>query len=326
MKVLVTGGQGFIGSHTCKDLTVSGHDVISVDWCRGNRGPFPVHHYAKHYKFDVKQVGELGRLFKEYNIDAVVHFAAYASVAESMAWPGKYYENNIGVTRALLDCMVENDVKKLVFSSSSSVYGNSSELPVNELTATTPISPYGHSKLVCEQMIKFYSQVYDMQTVSLRYFNAAGCDPGGELGERHEPETHLIPLILRNAMAGEPVRVFGDDYPTEDGTCIRDYTHVSDLALAHTLSLDYIEDKDTPMAETFCLGRGEGASIKEIIRAVKKVTKLKVKVDKNPRRPGDPAAVWASNDAAKKYLGWEPEYDLEDMIEHTWNWLKGEQI
>lgn len=316
--VLVTGGAGYIGSHTCKALAEAGHTPVTYDnLVYGHR------QFVKWGPFVEGELGDgahLARTFREYAIDAVIHFAAYAYVGESMTDPGKYFRNNVVNTLTLLDTMVANQVKHIVFSSTCATYGIPERVPIDEAHPQRPVNPYGESKLFVEKALHWHGVAHDLRWFALRYFNAAGADPDGELGEEHDPETHLIPLVIKTALGQRShVDVFGTDYPTPDGTAIRDYIHVRDLADAHVRALQHLR-KGQPSAVAN-LGTGTGHSVKEVIDMVEKVTGKKVNARLAPRRPGDPPALVADPHHAKMLLGWQPQSsDLKTIIETAWRW------
>ncbi|NEO77222.1 UDP-glucose 4-epimerase GalE, partial [Moorena sp. SIO4G3] len=262
----------------------------------------------------------LDNLFSDYDISAVMHFAAYAYVGESVTDPAKYYRNNVTGTLTLLEAMVAASINKLVFSSTCATYGVPKTVPIPEDHPQNPINPYGASKLMVERILSDFYTAYDLKSVTFRYFNAAGADPEGRLGEDHTPETHLIPLVLLTALGKrESISIFGTDYPTADGTCIRDYIHVQDLASAHVLGLDYLLKGGD--SEIFNLGNGNGFSVKEVIEAARLVTKQEIKAIECDRRPGDPPALVGSSDKARKLLGWYPQYcDINTILSHAWQW------
>ncbi len=317
MAILVAGGAGYIGSHVCKLLTKRGFDVIVYDnLVHGYR------EFAKWGEFILGSTGDAGQLdilFSHYKIDAVMHFCAFIEVGESVVDPEKYYVNNLKYTINLLEAMNKYKVNKLIFSSTAAVYGMPEKIPIEEDDLKIPINPYGRTKWMIEQIIEDYSAAYGLQCIRFRYFNAAGADPDKEIGEAHIPESHLIPLVL-DAAAGkrDSIKIFGTDYETKDGTCIRDYVHVNDLADAHIKGVQYLLDGGK--TNYFNLGVGDGFSVREVIDTVKKVTKKDFKVVETERRPGDPAYLIAKSDKAKKILDWKVEYNLEDMVRTAWNW------
>ena len=318
LNILVTGGAGYIGSHACKALARAGHIPITLD--NFDYG----HHWAVKWgplvEGDLADVVLLRQIFREYKIDAVMHFAGYAYVGESMVDPGKYFRNNVANTVGLLDTMVENAVDKIVFSSTCATYGIPDRLPIDERSPQRPVNPYGESKLFMERAMNWYSLAHGIRSVSLRYFNVAGADPDNEIGEDHNPETHLIPLVIESALGRRPqVDIYGDDYPTPDGTAIRDYIHVTDLAAAHVLALEKLQAG----AENLFLnlGTGRGHSVREVISAVEQVSGLPVATRKAPRRAGDPPVLVAAPGRAEEVLGWKPVYSsLEILIETAFNW------
>jgi UDP-glucose-4-epimerase GalE len=315
--ILVTGGAGYIGSHTARALARRGWIPVAFDsLARGHRwavrwGPL-VH-------ADIGDRAALAETIRSYRISAIIHFAAFAYVGESMQHPDLYYNNNVAGSLTLLDVAIETGIRHIVFSSSCTTYGIPACLPITEATPQSPINPYGETKIIVERALRWYSQACGFSWAALRYFNAAGADPNGEIGEVHSPETHLIPLVLESALGGRPVNVFGDDYPTPDGTCIRDYIHVSDLAEAHVRALDYLMRGGPSLAMN--LGTGEGHSVRQVIAAAESVTGRKIPFQLAPRRPGDPPVLVADPSLANSTLGWYPEYSSLDTIVHTaWNW------
>ncbi|MDI6881735.1 MAG: UDP-glucose 4-epimerase GalE [Methanothermobacter sp.] len=315
--IFIVGGAGYIGSHVNKLLSNEGYKTLILD--NLSKGHEEFVKWGKFIKGDLKDKRLLARIFKEYDINAVMHFAALTDVRESIQDPGSYYKNNVKNTLNLLDAMRENNVKKFIFSSTCAVYGNPLEIPITEDHPCNPISPYGRSKLMIENILEDYSRAYDFNYVSLRYFNAAGADPQTEIGEWHEPETHLIPIILDAAIGKrENVQIFGTDYPTPDGTCIRDYIHVMDLANAHYKALRLLEEDKS---EIFNLGNGNGFSVKEIIETCKEITGEKIHTIESKKRPGDPPILIGSSKKAKRILSWRPEFaDIKDIIETAWEW------
>lgn len=321
MAILVLGGAGYIGSHTVYELIDSGEDVVIVDNLQtGYIGA--VHSKARFYKGDIRDKDFLDKLFKEEKIDAVIHFAANSLVGESMAEPLKYYDNNLYGTMVLLKSMVENGIDKIVFSSTAATYGEPESIPILESDKTEPTNTYGETKLSMEKMFKWVSKAHGLRYVSLRYFNACGAHVSGEIGEAHNPESHLIPIILQVPNGKrEAVSIYGDDYNTKDGTCVRDYIHVTDLAQAHILAVKYLENGGE--SNVFNLGNGVGFTVREVIETARKVTGHPIPAVVSPRRAGDPAILIASSDKAKKVLGWKPEHDsLEEIIETAWKWHK----
>ena len=320
-KVLVTGGAGYIGSHAVLALGRAGYEVVILDnLVYGHRDLVESVLEVPLVEGDVADRPLVERVLREHDIGAVMHFAAYAYVGESAADPGKYYANNVAGTISLLEAMRAVGVARLVFSSTCAVYGVARDLPITESHPQEPINPYGAGKLMVERMLQDYDAAYGLRSVRLRYFNAAGADPDGLLGEDHTPETHLIPLVLRTALGRQPsVSIFGYDHPTPDGTCIRDYIHVSDLADAHVLGLRYLENGGA--TAVFNLGNGNGFSVNEVIEAARRVTGREIPADIGPARPGDPPALVGSADHARRALGWQPRYpDIEDIIAHAWAW------
>jgi UDP-glucose-4-epimerase GalE len=318
MNVLVTGGAGYIGSHTAKALHASGHTPIVIDnlsfgheWAV-KWGPFE--------RGDLQDVEWLGDVFDRHRVEAVIHFAASALVGESMVDPRKYFRNNTVNTLNLLDTMVDRGVNRIVFSSTCATYGVPEHVPIDETHPQAPVNPYGQSKLFVEQILHWYSHAYDLGYVALRYFNASGADPDGEIGEVHDPETHLIPLVIEAALGRcASVGVFGTDYPTPDGTAIRDYIHVADLADAHLRALDYLVSGRVSMAIN--LGTGRGHSVREVIETVGMVAGAPVPHVEQPRRVGDPPELVADPSRARQVLGWTPRYaDLRTIVEHAWRW------
>lgn len=319
--VLVTGGAGYIGSHAVKALQVAGYDVLVLDnLVYGHREIVEEVLQAQLIKGDISDRALLDRLFESHHIDAVMHFAAYMFVGESVTNPAKYYRNNVAGTLTLLEAMVAAGVKKLVFSSTCATYGPPQQIPLTEDHPQSPISPYGMTKLMVEKILADFDRAYGLKSVCFRYFNAAGADPAGKQGEDHNPETHLIPLVLLTALGKrDSISIFGTDYPTPDGTCVRDYIHVSDLAQAHVLGVKYLLEQG--QSDAFNLGNGNGFSVKQVIEAAKQVTERDFKVELRDRRPGDPAVLVGSSDKARTKLGWQPQYAaLEDMIAHAWQW------
>lgn len=318
-RILVTGGAGYIGAHTVYFLLRAGHEVIVVDnLCRGHRRYVDP---ARLRVLDIRETRPLAKLLRQEAIDAVIHFAAYAYVGESMEKPEIYFDNNVAGTVSLLNAMTETGVRYLVFSSSAAVYGVPREVPIPEDNPVAPVNPYGESKAMVERMLAWMDRCRGLRSISLRYFNACGVEPGSGLGEEHDPETHLIPLVLRAARTGEPVTIFGDDYATPDGTCIRDYVHVSDLATAHLAALDWLLQGGP--SEVFNVGTGKGHSVMEVVRTAETVVGKQVPYQIGPRRLGDPPVLVASPEKIQRTLNWRPVYTrLEDMIRTAWEFEK----
>lgn len=323
MSILITGGAGYIGSHTVKYFLDKKEELIIVDNLQsGHRNSIDVENF---YQIDLRDKKALDKVFKTHNIEAVIHFAANSLVGESMEKPLEYYHNNVYGMLCLLEVMNNNKVKKIVFSSTAAVYGEPQNIPILEEDNTNPTNTYGETKLAMEKMMKWFDKAYSIKYVSLRYFNAAGAHESGEIGEDREPETHLIPLILQVPLAQrEKIYVFGDDYPTKDGTCIRDYIHVMDLASAHYKALQYL--RQGKQSNIFNLGNGDGYSVKEVIEVARKVTDHPIQTEIKERREGDPAILVASSDKAKKMLNWNPKFNsLQKIITDAWNWHKNNQ-
>ena len=316
--ILITGGAGYIGSHTNKALHKAGYDTVVVDdLCKGYEN------FVKWGNLEKYNTGsnDLREVFEKYDIDAVMHFAAFISVGESVEFPQKYFKNNYKNTLNLLQIMREFNVDKFILSSTAAVYGNPKQIPITEDEDLKPINPYGHSKFITEKALEREADKGDFNYVSLRYFNAAGCDFDGEIGELHDPETHLIPLILDAAIGKrDSISIFGDDYDTPDGTCIRDYIHVNDLADAHIKAYEFLCREN--QSDVFNLGNGQGYSVREVIDMCKKVTGRDFEVEIAPRREGDPARLIADSTKIQNKLGWTPQYDLSQIVESSWNWHK----
>ena len=315
-KILVTGGAGYIGSHTVCLLLAQGHDVVVVDnLSKGYRHNVPE---GRLRELDLADTAALARLMREHGTEAVIHFAAFIAVGESMRQPERYFANNVSGSLSLLTAMVETGVKHIVFSSTAAVYGNPQSSPIVETFPIQPVNPYGESKVMVETMLHWFDRIHGVTSVCLRYFNASGADPEGRLGEEHEPETHLIPLLLRAVRTGQPVTVFGGDYETPDGTCIRDYIHVNDLAQAHILAVEHLAGGGA--SDRFNVGTGTGHSVMEVIHAVEAVTGKPVPYTVGPRREGDPPSLVAASDKLRTKLGWSPVYpDLRAIVQHAWN-------
>ena len=314
-RILVTGGAGYIGSHTAHDLLRNNYDVLVLDdLSRGYRHNVPAGRLAEVNLSDRKALDEF---FSREPFDAVIHFAALIAVGESTREPARYFQNNTGGSMALFEAMHKAGVNKIVFSSTAAVYGNPDTVPIPETAPLRPVNPYGESKLMVERTLESLDRWAGFRYVALRYFNACGADPELGLGEEHDPETHLIPLVLRAIRSRQPVTVFGEDYPTADGTCIRDYIHVMDLARAHMLALEHLLNGGA--SEVFNCGTGQGFSVREVISAAERVTGLGVPHNVGPRRDGDPAELVADSSKLKKMLGWKPKYrNLESIVETAW--------
>lgn len=322
MKVLVLGGAGYIGSHTVYELIDNGIEVVVIDNLETGFKE-AIHPNATFYEGDLRNRVFLDRVLeKEKDIDAVIHFAAHSQVGESMVNPLKYYDNNLCGTKVLLDALVAKGINKIVFSSTAATYGEPENIPIREEDRTNPTNCYGETKLSMEKLFMWVEKAHGIRFVSLRYFNACGAHGNGEIGEAHNPETHLIPLILQvpNGQR-EAISVFGTDYPTKDGTCIRDYIHVRDLADAHVLAVKYLVAGNK--SNIFNLGNGVGFTVREVIKMAEKVTGQEIKVIETERRAGDPAVLVASSDKAKQILGWKPKHNsLKEIIQTAWTWHK----
>lgn len=318
MNVLIIGGAGYIGSHCARTFLEAGDDVIVLD--NLSTGHIDAILTDTFYEGDVRDRALLDDIFRRHHIDTVLHFAALSLVGVSMENPAEYYNNNVYGAMILLEAMKDHGVKKIVFSSTAAVYGEPEETPILEDAATHPTNPYGETKLSMEKMMHWFDVAYGIKSVALRYFNAAGASFDARLGERHHPETHLIPLILQVPRGlREKVAIYGNDYPTKDGTCIRDYIHVEDLARAHYLAAKSLEDQ---VSKTYNLGTGTGYSVREVIETARRVTGHPIPAEESPRRPGDPAILVASGEKAEKELGFTPEKDLEAMIRDAWNFYQ----
>jgi len=319
-RVLVTGGAGYVGSHACKALARAGYLPVVYD--NLSRGHAWAVKWGPLERGDLLNAARLAAVLRKHRPFAVLHFAALAYVGESVTDPQRYYRNNVGGTINLLQAMHETAVRRIVFSSTCAVYGAPKKVPIPENHPQAPLNPYGHSKRMIEQMLADAAAAYGLDSVSLRYFNAAGADPEGEIGEVHDPETHLIPLALEAAAGLRPrLTIHGTDYPTRDGTCVRDYVHVADLADAHVLALRYLAKN--PGASAFNLGNGGGFTVREVIAAAERVTGRKIPSREGPRRPGDPPALVGNANSARRKLGWKPRYrDLEIMVGTAWRWLR----
>jgi UDP-glucose-4-epimerase GalE len=315
-RILVTGGAGYIGSHTVLQLIDQGYDVVVVDsLVRGYRDAVDP---AILRVLDLHDTEALVSVFEEKPCDAVIHFAAYIAVGESMKKPELYFDNNVAGSLSLFSAMIRTGVKRAVFSSTAAVYGMPKTSPICEELPYSPINPYGESKVMTERILGWLDQLHGLRSICLRYFNASGADPKGRAGERHDPETHLIPLLFRAIQTGEPVNVFGEDYPTPDGTCIRDYIHVTDLAQAHILAVESLMGGGP--SSRFNVGTGSGFSVRQVIDAVEKVTGKKVPYQVGPRREGDPPELVADSTKLQTTLGWTPKFsELETIVQTAWD-------
>ena len=319
MNVLVTGGAGYIGSHAVRELLAAGPKVVVYDsLVKGHRGAAP--DGVPFVKADIRNAAVLAETFEVFPVDAVMHFAAASEVGESMANPAKYYQDNVAATLSLLDALRKAKIKKIVFSSTAAVYGEPESCPIREDAALKPTNVYGRTKLIIEGMLADFAMAYGFSYVALRYFNAAGALPAGGVGEDHSPESHLIPLILKTALGQrEAISVYGTDYPTADGTCIRDYIHVTDLATAHVLALEHLLAGGGP--RTYNLGSQTGFSVREVIDKAKQVTSIDFSVVEAPRRAGDPAVLVASSAKFQMDFPWQPRYsDLDTILRTAWDW------
>lgn len=321
MRVLLTGGAGYVGSHVLREMLAAGYDAVVLDHLsKGHKESVPADVPLE--IVDLADKAALDRVFAQYQPEAVLHFAGYTEVGESVGNPGRYFRNNLSNGVNLLDAMVEHGVKMIVFSSTAAVYGEPQEVPITEDHPKAPTNPYGESKLFFERVLARYEHAHGVRSVSLRYFNAAGAHPQAEIGEDHHPESHLIPIILQVALGKrERLSIFGTDYPTPDGTCVRDYVHVCDLASAHLLALQSLQNGAA--SDAFNLGNGRGFSIKEVIAAAEAVVGKPIPAVAAARRPGDPAVLVASSEKAKRVLGWQPRFtDLRSIVETAWQWHK----
>jgi UDP-glucose-4-epimerase GalE len=318
MRVLVTGGAGYIGSHTAKALAKAGHEPLVLDnLSTGHRWAVK---WGRLLEWDLADTEMLPQFLEKERVEAVLHFAASLLVGESVHEPRKYFWNNVVNTLRLLDAMLAAEVKRIVFSSSAAVYGNPQRIPIPEDHPKQPVNPYGETKLAMERALQWYGNAYDLKWVTLRYFNAAGADADGDLGESHDPESHLIPLVIQAALGRRPqVEIYGTDYPTPDGTAVRDYIHVTDLAAAHLRALEYLADGGESRALN--LGTGQGHSVREVINAVDKISPHPVPFREGPRRAGDAPVLVADASEAGKALGWKPQHSgLQAIIQSAWNW------
>lgn len=318
-KILVTGGAGYIGSHTRYFLEKHGHAVVVVDdLSRGHKDTVPDNILRV---LDLRDQKHLTKLLAEEKVDAVIHFAAYIAVGESTQVPELYFSNNVGGSLSLFQAMLDAGINKLVFSSTAAAYGTPQRVPITEDEPYAPINPYGESKVMVEKILGWLDRYRNFRSIRLRYFNACGAEPEANLGERHDPETHLIPLILRAIQTGKPVTVFGDDHPTPDGTCIRDYIHVSDLAEAHVLAVEHLLKGGN--SDVFNVGTGSGHSVREVVAAVERITGKKVPRQLGPRREGDPASLVADSQKLQRMLGWRPmRADLDRIVTDAWDFAR----
>lgn len=319
--ILVTGGAGYIGSHACKALAQAGYTPVVFDNLVYGH-PWAVR-WGPLEQGDIADRIRLDAVLQQYEPAAVMHFAAYAYVGESVQNPGKYYRNNVAGTLTLLEALRDHNIDKFVFSSTCATYGEPTQIPIPEHHPQQPINPYGMSKLMIEQILHDFDHAHGLRAMCLRYFNAAGADPAGEIGEAHDPETHLIPLVLDAALGRRPaITVFGDDYATPDGTCIRDYIHVTDLAAAHVLALQALEQGAASTA--YNLGNGQGFSVREVIDCARQVTGRAIPVETGPRRAGDPPRLVGDAERIRSELNWQPQYaDLKAIVQTAWQWQKG---
>lgn len=320
MKILVTGGAGYIGAHTVRKLKEAGHEIVIFDnFSSGHRDA--VKDFSI-FEGDLSKKEDLEKVFAENKFDAVVHFAGSIEAGESMTDPKRFFDNNFVCGLNLLEAMLEHSVKKIVFSSTAAVYGEPEKMPIEETAPKNPSNVYGLTKLMFEQVLEAYDKAYDIKSVCLRYFNATGADPSGEIGADHKNKTHLLTLTLLTALGKrDSIKIFGTDYPTPDGTGIRDYVHVNDLADAHVLALNFLNTNN--LSENFNLGNEKGTSVREVIEAAKKITGIDFAVIEEPRRDGDPAQIFASSKKAQEILGWKPKFkSIEKIIETAWNWHK----
>ncbi len=323
MRVLVTGGAGYIGSHACKHLAAAGHDVVVYD--NLSTGHADLVRWGMLEQGDIRDGRRLRQVFREHPIDAVMHFAAFSCVGDSVRDPGAYYANNVGGTLSLLRAMCDAKVDRMIVSSTCAVYGQPDQVPIDETAPLGPVNPYGATKLAMELMCRDFEAAHGLRTVALRYFNAAGADPEGRIGERHDPETHLIPRVFM-AINGEApeISIFGTDYDTEDGTCVRDYIHVDDLAAAHVAAVHHLAEGGA--SDAFNLGTGDGYSVRQVIEAARRVTNREIPVVEGARRPGDPARLFADPGKAQRALAWSAtSSSLDHIIDTAWAWYQAEQ-
>ena len=321
--ILVVGGAGYIGSHVVKMLQTQGYNPVVYD--NLSKGHRQAVQGVSLEEGDLGDKTRLSEVFSKHHIEAVMHFAAFIEVGESVKEPSKYYHNNVSSVLNLLDCMVEHQIFYFVFSSTAATFGEPIHPKISEAHPQNPINPYGNSKLMVEKILEDFDHAYGLKSVALRYFNASGADESGLIGESHTPETHLIPLVLQAAAGKRPcIKIFGNDYPTPDGTCVRDYVHVNDLARAHILALEKMEKENKSLR--YNLGSGSGFSVAELIQQAKAVTGIDFKVEYEARRAGDPAVLVADPAKAQAELGWSPQYDLKQIIATAWNWEKNRRF
>ncbi len=321
--ILVVGGAGYIGSHTVKMLAEKGYNPVVYD--NLSKGHRQAVENVAFEEGDLADKARLTEVFAKHHIEAVMHFAAFIEVGESVKEPSKYYHNNVSSVLNLLDAMKENGIQYFVFSSTAATFGEPVQPKINETHPQQPINPYGNTKLMVEKILEDFDHAYGLKSVALRYFNASGADESGLIGESHTPETHLIPLVLQAAAGKRPsIKVFGSDYPTPDGTCVRDYVHVNDLARAHILALEKMEKENKSLR--YNLGSGSGFSVAELIRQAKEITGIDFKVEYEARRAGDPAVLVADPAKAQQELGWTPQYNLKQIIATAWNWEKNRRF
>lgn len=318
MKILVTGGAGYIGSHAVRKLKVAGHEIVIFD--NLSSGHLDAIQGFELFIGDLANKQDLEKVFSENKFDSVIHFAGSIEAGESMTDPKRFFDNNLVNGLNLLEAMLAHDVKKIVFSSTAAVYGEPEKMPIEETDPKNPTNVYGQTKLMFEQVLDAYDRAYGLKSVCLRYFNATGADPSGEIGPDHKNKTHLLTLTLLTALGKrDAIKIFGTDYPTSDGTGVRDYVHVNDLADAHVLALEYLKRNDT--SDKFNLGNEKGTSVREVIEMSKKITGIDFKVIEEPRRAGDPANLYASSQKAQFVLGWKPKFpEMEQIVETAWNW------
>jgi UDP-glucose 4-epimerase len=323
LRVLVTGGAGYIGSHVVKMLLEQNYDVVVIDdLSRGHKEAVPAG--VKLEQINLLNYNKLQSAVDSLNVDAAIHFAAFAYVGESVDNPGMYYENNVAGSLNLIRALQLSGVKKIVFSSTCSLYGNPENIPISEKESVKPINPYAKTKFMIEQVLSDFDSAFGIKYAALRYFNAAGADFNAEIGESHDPEPHLIPIVLQAALGKrEKVTIYGNDYSTADGTCIRDYIHVYDLADAHIKALEYLNEKNESLIVN--LGTGKGYSVKELIDSAREITGKEIKAVIGERRAGDPAVLVADNKKAKEVLGWNPKYGLNEIISSAWKWHKNQK-